>query len=97
MAELRRRAEDEQTSATATSTRPATSTANAREGTQREQIEHRSAHDTAIEVERLRHSTRPYHRAKVLLNQAIIITQTVSPDAPKPLCLIRNVNSVTPW
>ncbi|KIJ05908.1 hypothetical protein PAXINDRAFT_20867 [Paxillus involutus ATCC 200175] len=54
MAELRGWTEDEQASATATSTRPATSVANAREGTQPEQNEHRSAHDTAIEVERLR-------------------------------------------
>ncbi|KAF8837300.1 hypothetical protein BDN67DRAFT_1013971 [Paxillus ammoniavirescens] len=54
MAELRRQTEDEQISVTAMSTRPATSTANATKGTQREQIDRQSAHDTAIEVERLR-------------------------------------------
>ncbi|KIJ08991.1 hypothetical protein PAXINDRAFT_17905 [Paxillus involutus ATCC 200175] len=54
MAELRRRTEHEKTSATLVSTRPATSTTNAVEGTQCEQIEHRSAHDNAVEVERLR-------------------------------------------
>ncbi|KIK76829.1 hypothetical protein PAXRUDRAFT_168651 [Paxillus rubicundulus Ve08.2h10] len=37
--------------ATAASTRPVTSTANARESTQREQTEHRSAHDTVVGIE----------------------------------------------
>ncbi|KIK72599.1 hypothetical protein PAXRUDRAFT_180357, partial [Paxillus rubicundulus Ve08.2h10] len=52
--ELRLRREDEQTLTAVMSTHPATSIAKAEQGTQCGHNEHRSAHNTAIEVERLR-------------------------------------------
>ncbi|KIJ07733.1 hypothetical protein PAXINDRAFT_102831 [Paxillus involutus ATCC 200175] len=54
-AEIHRRTNDDTTSVTTTSsTRLAINTPNARERTERARTKHRSAHDTAIETERLR-------------------------------------------
>ncbi|KIK74743.1 hypothetical protein PAXRUDRAFT_19587 [Paxillus rubicundulus Ve08.2h10] len=54
MGELRLRREDEQTLTAVMLTHPATSVAKAKQGTQCGHDEHRSAHNTAIEAERLR-------------------------------------------
>ncbi|KAF8837122.1 WD40 repeat-like protein [Paxillus ammoniavirescens] len=81
MAELRRRTEDGQISATATSTRPATSIANAAEGTQREQIDRRSAHDTAIEVERLRTEAQEKEAAAARAHELLMLQERLRIEA----------------
>jgi len=73
MAEVREQTEDEPTPATSTSTRPA----NARESTEGERINHRSTHDTAIEVERLRIEAQEKEAAAARAHELLMLERQI--------------------